>query len=95
MLAYTKFFSRRRYEVASPLNQSNIWGFTVVSRSETAVTIQADSGEIRTLPVHIWVNRDLHPHELVIFKVGFKTVRLSSRNAVGGKWTLTGSKFTL
>ena len=95
MISCKKFYSRSRYEVASPLNPFNIWGFTVVSRSETAVTIQADSGEIRTLPVHIWIKKDLRPFELVIFKIGSKTVRLSSQSVTGSHWTLTGSKFTL
>lgn len=95
MIHYKRFFSRSRYEVASPFNQSNIWGFTVVSRTDKAVSIQADSGEIRSLPVHIWVCKDLRPFELVIFKVGTKTVRLSANNPTGSKWTLTGSKFSL
>lgn len=95
MIAYKKFYSRSRYEVVSPLNPFVVWGFTVVSRTADRVTIQADSGEIRTLPVHVWIKSDLHPFELVIFKVGSKTVRLCSNNPTGSNWTLTGSKFTL
>lgn len=95
MITCKKFYSRSRYEVVSPLNPFVVWGFTVVSRTADRVTIQADSGEIRTLPVHVWIKSDLHPFELVIFKVGSKNVRLSSNNPTGSNWTLTDSKFTL
>lgn len=89
------FLPRARYEVASPANPFNKWCYTVISRTPDTITIQADSGEIRTLNIKIWVYSDLAPFELVCFKVGSKNIRLSANNPTGANWTLTGSKFSL
>lgn len=95
MLVVRSFLPRARYYVASPANPFNKWAYTVISRTPETVTIQADSGEIRTLNIKIWVYSDLSPFEMVCFKIGSKNIRLSANNPTGPNWTLTGSKFTL
>lgn len=87
------FFPGLRYEVNSPLNMFGKWSFVVVRRSADSITLRADSGEIRTFPLHIWVKSDCRPFELVIFKVGSKTVRLNPMHPTTAG--VTGSKFTL
>ena len=89
------FIPGASYEVISPLNSCVKWVYTVVSRSANLVTLKADSGEIRTLPVCIWVYSDLCPFELVLFKIGRKNVRLSSSRTVAPSKILTGSRFSL
>lgn len=92
---YRHFIPGARYEVASPLNQGVKWAFTVLSRSENSVTFKADSGEVRTLPVCIWVHADLRPFELVLFKIGRKNVRLSASHTLAPSKILTGSRFSI
>ena len=92
---YRHFVPGARYEVVSPLNCFNTWIFTAISRGEKSVTFRADSGEIRTLPVHIWAGSDGCPFELVIFKVGRKNVRLSACRGVRPSASVSGSRFSL
>ena len=92
---YRHFIPGARYEVISPLNPFTTWIYTAVSRGEKSVTLRADSGEVRTLPVHIWAGSDGCPFELVLFKVGRKNVRLSSARGVRPSGAVSGSRFSL
>ena len=77
--------------MASPLNQSNRWFFTVVCREADRLTIQADNGERATVGAQ---ETALHS-EAAVFLFGSRYYTLFAFREAGEDSPLSGSRFTL